>query len=58
MRYKIEDWTGRDMYPGQTWGSVTAAWDFLMEDQRKRHPNATEKEFDEIMGEFYTEVAE
>jgi hypothetical protein len=54
-RCEIEDWAGNKTYPGLTFGSVTEAWDFLMEDQHKRHPNATEKEFDDIMGEFYTE---
>lgn len=51
---KILDWAGNEAYPGSTFTNTQSAWDFLTEDQRKRNPNATEKEFDEIMGEFQT----
>jgi len=57
MRCKIVDWAGNEVYPGQTFRTVIDAWDFLMQDQHARHPNASEKEFDEIMGEFATEPA-
>lgn len=54
MKVQLIDWAGNDVYPGQLFDSNEAAWDFLTEDQHKRHPEATEKEFNEIMGEFYT----
>lgn len=53
MKTKIEDWTGKDVYPGQTFNSVQEASDFLLADQRKRNPKATDDEFDEIIGEFH-----
>ena len=55
MSFQILDWTGKDVYPGQTWPSFQDGHDFLTEDQRKRNPDATDDEFDEIMGEFYVE---
>lgn len=51
-RVKLVDWAGNEPYPGHTFASVDDAWSFLTEDQRKRHPQATEAEFDDIMGEF------
>jgi hypothetical protein len=58
MKVQLIDWAGNDVYPGQLFDSNEAAWDFLTEDQHKRHPEATEKEFEEIMGEFYTKEVE
>ena len=58
MKYEIRDWAGNKTYPGQTFDSMQDAWDFLTEDQHKRHPNATEKEFDDIMDEFHTSEVE
>lgn len=43
---KILDWAGNEMYLGKTFASIEEAWDFLTEDQHKRHPAATEKEFE------------
>lgn len=54
MKHKILDWAGNEPYPQQTFDTVGDAWDFLTEDQHQRHPNATDDEFDEIMGEFQT----
>lgn len=57
MQCKIVDWAGNETYPGKTFDSEIDAWDFLMDDQHKRHPDATEKEFNDVMGEFETEEA-
>lgn len=54
MKVKLQDWAGNDVYHGQKFNSIEDAWDFLTEDQHKRHPEATEKEFEEILGEFQT----
>lgn len=51
---KILDWAGNETYPGRVFATTQDAWDFLTEDQHQRHPNATEKEFNDIMGEFQT----
>jgi len=51
---KILDWAGNEMYHGKTFDSGADAWDFLTEDQHRLHPDATDDEFDEIMGEFQT----
>src|SRR5579872_6471040 len=57
MRCKIVDWAGNETYPGRTFPDVATAWDFLTEDQHKRHPHVTDDEFDTIMGEFETAEA-
>ena len=51
---ELVDWAGNKVYPGMEFDSVQDAWDFLMDDQHKRHPDVTDDEFDEILGEFDT----
>lgn len=58
MKYKIIDWAGNLKYNGQTWDTFDDAMSFLMEDQRKRNPDASDDELNEIIGEFYVEEAE
>jgi hypothetical protein len=55
---EILDWAGNHKFPGHTFNNEVDAWDFLMEQQHKLHPNATDDEFDEIMGEFQTSYVE
>lgn len=57
-RCKILDWAGNETYPGRTFANATEAWDFLTDDQRQRHPHATDKELDEMLGEFQTVSAD
>lgn len=58
QKYEILDWTGKNVYPDKTFESTIAASDFLTEDQHKRHPNATDKEFEAVLGEFSVEPVE
>lgn len=52
MKVRIVDWAGNEPYPGKRFNNTGDAWSFLTEDQRRQHPNATEDEFDTILGEF------
>ena len=55
---EILDWAGNRKFPGRTFNNEVDAWDFLMEQQHKLNPSATDDEFDEIMGEFQTRYVE
>ena len=54
----IKDWAGNLPYGAKTFESLEEADSFLVEDQRARHPNATEDEFDTLLGEFYIDPVE
>lgn len=53
--YIIKDWAGNLKYDGKTFPTAEDASNFLTEDQRRQHPNASDDEIQEIIGEFYIE---
>lgn len=52
-KYKITDWAGNKHYGDKTFPTLADASGFLAADQHKRHPNATDAEFEAIINEFH-----
>lgn len=52
-QYVISDWNGNVKYDGQKFDTAADAWNFLIQDQRKRHPGASDFEIGQIIAEFY-----